>query len=110
MTKKELKTGMVVEYRSGAKRMVLLDTPIGNAFVGDDGWTDLDNYRDNLCHKFNKWIDVVAVYEPCCILQMAPSFWDNQECIWRRSEVKEVTLSEIAEKFGVSVENIRVKE
>lgn len=110
MTKKELKTGMLAEYRDGDKRMVLLDTPVGDVLISDTGWGDLDNHRDDLCHEFDEQLDIVALYEPRYKGQMAQLSWDEQKCIWRRSEVKEVTLSEIAEKFGVSVENIRVKE
>ena len=110
MTKKELKTGMVVEYRDGDKRMVLLGNQVGDVLICGTGWEDLDNYRDDLCHNHHEQLDIVAVYEPHHKREMNPLCWKEQKCIWRRSEVKEVTLSEIAEKFGVSVESIRVKE
>ena len=110
MTKKELKTGMVVEYRNGDKRIVLLDTPIGDALIGNIGWVDLYYYTNDLRNATASGFDIVAVYEPYHKREMRSLCWNEQKCIWRRSEVKEVTLSEIAEKFGVSVENIRVKE
>ena len=34
----------------------------------------------------------------------------NSKCLWKRENIKEVTLEEIAEKFGVDVENIRIKD
>ena len=110
MTKKELKTGMVVEYRNGDKRIVLLDTPIGDALIGNIGWVDLYYYTNDLRNATASGFDIVAVYEPYHKREMRSLCWNEQKCIWRRSEVKEVTLSEIAEKFGVAVENIRVKE
>ena len=102
MTKSELKTGMVVERRNGDKYMVLLDTPHGNIFVCKYGWCNMDLYEDDLHAMGGEKLDIVAVYRPDEGLQ--------QKCIWWRSEVKEVTLSEIAEKFGVAVEDIRIKE
>lgn len=32
------------------------------------------------------------------------------KCIWKRETIKEVTLEEIAEAFGVEVENLRIKD
>lgn len=110
MTKKELKTGMVVEYRNGGKRMVLVDTPVGDVLMGNIVWKNFDNYRDDLCHNLHKQLDIVAVYEPHHKREMNLLYWNDQKCIWRRSEVTEVTLAEIAEKFGVAVENIKIKE
>ena len=41
MKKNELKSGMVVEYRDGEKRLV-----IDNDLIGDDGHLTLTNYND----------------------------------------------------------------
>lgn len=110
ITKSDLKTGMVVECRNGDKYMVLLDTPTSDILVCGDGWVRLQHYEDDLHVVGIEKFDIVAVYSPDEGWQMIYEYWDTQKCIWRRSEVKEVTLSEIAEKFGVAVEDIRIKE
>ena len=113
MTKSELKTGMVVKRRNGDKYMVLLDTPHGNIFIRRNGWCSMEEFEDDLHAVGSEKFDIVAVYRPDERLQMTHEYCDTQKCIWRRSEikeVKEVTLAEIAEKFGVDVEDIRIKE
>ena len=114
MTKSELKTGMVVEYRDGEKRIVLRDTPIGDVLICKDRWNSLNSYTDDLRNTTGApHIDIIAVYTPMEESQMEQENWNAQTCIWRRSEVKEVkevTIAEIAKKFGVAVEDIRIKE
>jgi len=117
MTKSELKTGMVVECRIGDKCMVLLDTPKGDILLQEDVWLCMGNYKDDMRNTIDGDFDIIAVYEPQrYVCEMLRRNWNDQKCIWRRSEVKEVkevkevTLSEIAEKFGVDVEDIRIKE
>lgn len=87
MTKSELKTGMLVEYRDGGKRMVLVDTPVGDVLMGNTYWKNFDNYRDDLCHNLHEPLDIVAVYEPHHKREMNLLYWKEQKCIWRRSEV-----------------------
>ena len=116
-TKSDLKTGMTVVQRNGETKLVLLDTPLGDNLVGDN-WVSLDDYSDDL--KFtaydNTCIDIIEVYEPLYNHLLMPRFLnqlgDNgkYKLVWKREEVLEVTMDEIAEKFKVNVNNIKIKK
>lgn len=110
MTKSELKTGMVVECRNGDKYTVLINTPMGDILVCENGWFCLQDYKDDMRNTVDGAFDIIAVYSPDDEFQMTYKCWNDQTCIWQRSKVKEVTLSEIAKKFGVAVEDIRIKD
>lgn len=68
MTKKDLRTGMVVEIRNGAKYTVMLNAQSGTD--NDDilanhegGFVRLSNYRDDLSDKNNDDFDIIRVFE-----------------------------------------------
>ena len=95
MTKKDLKTGMIVEYRNGEQRRVLLNTEISDILV-DDKWQvymDLDSYNQELIfnNKDKIFLDIMYVYGL------------KHTLIWRRKEPLKVTMKQIEEKFGQPV-------
>lgn len=65
MRKSELKTGMLVELRSGSKYMTLKNTTTGNLFVSvaSSMVKTFGEYRADLTSKKNKQLDIVAVYD-----------------------------------------------
>ena len=74
MNKKDLKTGMVVEYRNGELRLV-----VGGALVDEDGYeaNDLRNYHNNLKYSENpNGLDIIAVYND----------FEKSKCLWKRRE------------------------
>jgi hypothetical protein len=70
MKKSDLKTGMVVELKTGEKYMVILDSVktiegIANGIlIADDGWIPLYNYNENLENPECTGCNVIAVYNP----------------------------------------------
>ncbi len=36
--------------------------------------------------------------------------YGHQELIWEKSSIKEVTVKEIADKFGIDVKELRIKD
>ena len=85
MTKADLKTGMIVENRMGAKAMVLLGTEKGDMITGET-WMPLFALEDNLtCPNIN-YADIVKVYQPKSNLEFAQKYWDRAELIWERKE------------------------
>lgn len=65
MSKKDLATGMVVEYRNGKRRLVIEDwADNGIVLFGATGerFTYLDNFNDDLTHSKKDALDIVAVY------------------------------------------------
>lgn len=103
-TKADLKNRMVVEYRNGSLRLV-----VGDTLIGKGGFLSLSDYKENLIYENEKAeFDIVKIYNRISNL-------DNLEIIgaldllWERPEIpeiKEVTMSEVEEKFGCKVKII----
>lgn len=63
-TKKDLRTGMLVETRNGDIAMVLLGTANGDIISGGT-WADLEEYSDDLLRpSFEEEGDITKVYQP----------------------------------------------
>jgi len=109
MNKSDLKTGMVIELNDGMKFLVLLNTPLGNIAVSKEAWmASLDGFNHKLIYVRPH---IVRVYKPTHGFQMAFDNWNDMELIWEREpEIKELTLQEIADKFGIEASQLRIKE
>ncbi|MEI7510166.1 MAG: hypothetical protein WCJ62_11965 [Flavobacterium sp.] len=109
-TTKDLKTGMVVRIKDGRLYKVMLNTSDGDIIVNTDGYLYLKDINDDLTTKHLS-LSIVEIYKP---KNVVANHSINLSCftsIWKREKpIKEVTLQEIADKFGVDVESIRVKE
>jgi hypothetical protein len=109
----DLKVGYVVELRCGYKRIV---AQTKSSFITTDGckeWCPVYAYHDDLRHLVRE-LDIVKVYglssDP--ITCSTPTI-KNRELIWERKaefEPIELTFEEIAKKFNVPVESLRIKE
>lgn len=62
-TKRDLKTGMIVETRDGYKAMVLLGTNNGDIISGEV-WFPLECYNEDLTSNVLKTRDIMKVYQP----------------------------------------------
>lgn len=110
-TKDDLKTGMIVEYKSGEKRLVIRDG-IDILTSGDDGWTSLDNYNETL-ESCSGTTTIVKVYEGYTTDKAGTV--DSKlnypgDLIWERPAKVELTLEQIAEKFNIPVDSLRIKD
>lgn len=109
-----LKTGMIVEYRDGQRRLVLMDGI--NKFIHPAGHGPISNWNDELvCSKANHIIEVI--YEGYTDMTNHSNLYlDNilknpGKVIWRREpEVQELTLQQIADKFNIDVKQLRIKD
>lgn len=105
----ELKPGMVVEYADGTKRLVVVfDNKL--MFTGETGYqTDITRwYNEDLTHKDFASSDIVKVYEVNfgnIFTLMTPS-----RLLWKRSEIIELSIEQIAKKFNVKPDQIRIKK
>ena len=112
MTKADLKSGMIVEFRNGKQDMVMLNPDCkGREFIGlnesGGGYMPLCEYDEDLT-KINgntAW-DIVKVYS---VGEKISSIFSNEEyalrykkLIWERKEKPvEMTIAEIEEKLGI---------
>lgn len=107
-TKSDLKNRMVVEYRNGYRRMVVDDVLVGNTRYGD-----LKEYNDDLSYNggyngtLDSELDIVKVYSEINVFGNKDDIRKLGTPIWERSEVKEVTMSEVEEKFGCKVKIVK---
>lgn len=103
-TEDDLKTGMVVEYRNGSRRVVFEDRLLGNK-----AYCRLNQFEETLliigsCHD----LDIMKVYRPNkkCVYELEDIFDDtNLNLIWERQEesepeAEEMTLAEIEKELG----------
>ena len=113
-SKSDLMSGMVVEYRNGKRRTVVLDCVVnaeGDAadiLVGSAGerFTWLGNFNDDLTHEAKEELDIVAVYTQPFDEDRAYDCDINGDAlnkIWERETPKklcEMTLAEVLAAMG----------
>lgn len=95
-TKSDLKSGMVVEYNDNyfGKRLV-----IGGFLIGEDGYSDLGDYNENL-KNVASGLEIVRVYKIKCMGKISSIMHDdNLELIWERKKLKKMTVEEMREKL-----------
>lgn len=107
-TKVDLKDGMVVEYNDNyfGKRLV-----IGGFLIGEDGYSDLGDYNENL-KNVASGLEIVRVYKIKHIGKISSIMEDhNLELIWERKEPKKMTIEEMRKKLEeLTGEEIEVTE
>lgn len=130
-TKYDLQTGMVVENREGTKFLVLREPRLMNAycssaqeiiFTGEGHWDCGENYNENLLcagkdslgnSYERKNLDIVKVYRHGGLSSLNHIFKNDGglELIWSREEEKiEMTLKQVADKLGIDVTKLRIKD
>ena len=108
MKKTDLKPGMIVEYASGEKRLVVI---INNELylIGRASFADLKSFNDDLTCSNAPDINIVKIYLPKEASSLNALFrCDN--CIWERPKETVLTMQEIADKFGIPVEQLKIKK
>ena len=102
--KSDLKNRMVVQYRNGERKLVV------DNLLMDRHESDLLNvynndltFKDRYCNEF----DIVRVYPEVNTFEQMLIIEQKHKPIWQRSEVKEVTMSEVEEKFGCKVKIVK---
>ena len=113
MQKSELKSGMSVKLRNGKKGLIV-DVNNIKIIQYEDDWDNLNaSYTTDLkcIGRINlAAYDIMEVYnitEYSCVRRDCLC----KECnlMWRRvGEFKEITMQEIADKFGVDVNSIKI--
>lgn len=106
-TKSDLENRMIVVFRNQIRAIV-----IDEYLLSSNGAISLDEYSFNLLHLTNNssW-NIMKVTKPISDLRAVynPAVIQHLDFIWEREEVKEVTMSEVEEKFGCKVKIINDK-
>jgi len=114
MQKSNIKSGMSVKLRAG--QMGLIVDVFGKRIIQfENNWENLDeNYNQDLIKIIpdtcDDW-DIMEVYSiPNYDSVIRKNLCKPENLIWRRREPIEITMQEIADKFGVSINSLRIKE
>lgn len=109
MKKPDLKPGMVVEYANGKRRLVI---EFNNqlALLGNDNWGDLELISEDLEFLANEDFTINKVYNPGYMQGLNSMLESSHPCIWERPKSVELTMEDIAEKFGINVEQLKIKK
>lgn len=115
----DLKTGMIVTTRDGEEFVVFLNCCVPECKVFSkkgylsnieiNSWIKLDSFNDEMkcmSEVLGNSLDIVKVEVPFHPYSFQnPSYEkDRRKLLWQEeSEIKEVTMSEVEEKFGCKV-------
>lgn len=108
MELKDLKTGMVVETRDGTKYLVInrdgeLCGIRMNSYMTLNG---KHPHKSNMTWPNDSAIDIMKVFKPA-LRKFSSMLSDEHNCIWKREEVRKMTVSEICKELGYEVEIVR---
>ena len=111
-TLSDLKVGMLVENRGGDRYIIAQNE--GYMFgANETGWMDFDNFKDDMTYTYEPepYFDIIKVYG---IPRLNTNFFNynikNRKLLFERKEPKELTMQEIADKFGIPVDQLKIKK
>ena len=108
MKKSDLKPGMVVEYASGEKRLVVtINSEL--YLISIATFVNVKAFNEDMTCSGNSCINIVKVYLPEEAASLNTLLQCNN-CIWERQKETVLTIQEIADKIGIPVEQIRIKK
>lgn len=109
-TKKDLKTGMIVELATGTRYLLVNDT-----LIGATGQMNFSHYNENLIYDGDSIYSINKVY------LKEEYYWGlgfnrnldtlcHTTLLWERPKVTEMSIEEIAEKLGIPANQLRIKK
>lgn len=109
MKKSDLKPGMVVEYVNGERRLVV---SINNKLylISSHMFAAVKSFSDDLKCDSNSDRNIVKVYQPEEASSLTSLLNNLNNCIWERPKETVLTMQEIADKFGIPVEQLKIKK
>lgn len=111
MKKSDLKSGYLVEYRNGLRRLVIESSDNGFVLIGgkNEICNEGMNYEEDLRSTTASTLDIVKVFgipkSMNCFSVMEPS---ERNVIWKRNP-KKMTMKEICDALGYEVEIVKEK-
>lgn len=108
MELKDLKTRMVVETRDG-KKYLIINRDGKLCGIGMNCYMTLDvgyPHKSNMTWPADSNLDIMKVFKPA-LGSFNRMLSDERNCIWKREEVRKMTVSEICKELGYEVEIAR---
>lgn len=106
MTKKDLRSGMIIEIRKGYRFITIVKENGEIHFMNLDGITCLGNcdLLDDMTDSIDSNYDIVKIYKMSDTLKNCKT---TQDLIWERQEKREMTIAEIEKELGYSIKIIK---
>lgn len=110
-TLSDLKVGMLIENRGG-ERFIIAETIDGRLIgTNETGFTDLKNYNADMMHWEFASYDIMRVYNKTKRnIKFYTYDTTNRDLLFQRKEPKELTMQEIADRFGIPVDQLKIKK
>ena len=107
MKKKDLKNGMIIEFRNGRMALVIKSQQF-TKFLTAHGHMCEDEYDENLTFPTSSAWDVMSIYMPTkdCIALDQIFNKEYLTNIWTRSHVKRISKKEIRKMFKLNKTDI----
>ena len=110
MNKSDLKPGMVVELKN-SKRLMVAEMHSDLFLLGYHMFDNLCNYNEDLTSKCIAHLSICKVYQPRDKYPFDVLLTSQKgTLIWERPKETVLTMQEIADKFGVPVERLKIKK
>ena len=112
MTKRDLKVGMVVELKTldddGSFLCIVMSTEHdGMCLSGEAYWCPLDTFDEGLMDKrYNRFITNIYGFSSS-VRRANQCITNHRKLLWKREELKELTVSEIEKLLGYPVKIVR---
>lgn len=104
--KSDLKTGDIILRRDDSVEIVNLEL---NTLIGQSGWDDIDDIREDLTCIIDSAYDIVAVRRPVekcdCVFSAFKS--EHGVLVYERPEVEEMTLAEVCKALGKEIKIVK---
>lgn len=107
MKKSDLQTGMIVKTKGGHRFFVFRKGEEIVLFNNDYYFENA--LQDDLTNSANSNLNIVEVFQPEQIRSLSDML-TTRNLIWKREEIVELTLQDIADKFNINVDKLRIKE
>ena len=110
MTKECLKAGMVVELQDDNNVtfcMVTCNSSDELVISGEASWFPVKNLNKGLSYNNTK---ILKIYSRACAKYAWMLDTTERKLLWSRPTEVELTMQEIADKFGISVEQLKIKK
>ena len=110
-TLSDLKVGMLVVVRCGYEYLVAKNDNEGMFFTNEDGWTECKTKQNDMKSAICEDFDIMKVYSMPSKNRDAFNYsTENRKLLFERKEPKELTMQEIADKFNIPVDQLKIKK
>lgn len=103
--KKHLRSGMIVEYINGERRLVT-DIMGELILISEDGFQPLSEYNEDLTINDHPNVTINKIGLACPSSLKGMFFRDT--IVWERPKEVELTMDEIAKKFNIDVKQLKI--